>query len=332
MVRMRPVVAFCVLLALVSVATAQLEMRLAGEPFDDPLVRKALVVGIPWADLTAELFGDVMPVFIDVDGVVDASQVPYDPDVARELLAEAGFPDGFAFALVAPPELESFVFPIADLMTKLALEAVVVLTEAAGERFAGLARAGATAAWLATGSNALLDEAAERGDLYLFDVSDDEIIITFPTGLESRASLRGQLALLILGDEEGQIPPDGQAPLLIIDIREDIFDVVVPLNGQEVALGTFTLTRDMLDLDESGGEIDVVSGEYQLTYVIRPFHPRLQDIPLGTIVVEEFGRIDFEEGTMDIFGSLTIEDGIFAGTIITYSPKHGSCNGVFCPQ
>ena len=78
-------------------------------PFDNVLVRKALAHAIDrQAIIDGAMFGLGTPIgthfaphnpdYVDLLG-----NSPYDPDLAKELLAEAGFPDGFETTLKLPP-------------------------------------------------------------------------------------------------------------------------------------------------------------------------------------------------------------------------------------
>lgn len=79
------------------------------EPFDDPLVRQAIMHAIDrQAIVEGAMFGFGTPIgshfaphnpaYIDLTGLY-----PHDPERARELLAEAGYPDGFSATLKLPP-------------------------------------------------------------------------------------------------------------------------------------------------------------------------------------------------------------------------------------
>ncbi len=78
-------------------------------PFDNPLVRKALAHAIDrQAIIDGAMFGYGTPIgthfaphnpaYVDLTGMS-----AYDPELAKELLAEAGYPDGFETTLHLPP-------------------------------------------------------------------------------------------------------------------------------------------------------------------------------------------------------------------------------------
>nr|WP_241666146.1 ABC transporter substrate-binding protein [Planococcus koreensis] len=86
-----------------------LGMTLTHEPFDDPLVRQALSHAVNKDALVEAFFGEGAiaaknPIPPAVEGYNDAIEpYPYDPEKAKELLAEAGLPDGFEMELYAMP-------------------------------------------------------------------------------------------------------------------------------------------------------------------------------------------------------------------------------------
>ncbi|MBB3998007.1 ABC transporter substrate-binding protein [Aureimonas pseudogalii] len=78
------------------------------KPFDDPRVRRALMMAIDRQALVDAAWGGYGtpigshytpngPGFRDLTGVA-----PYDPDAAKTLLAEAGYPDGFTMTIRSP--------------------------------------------------------------------------------------------------------------------------------------------------------------------------------------------------------------------------------------
>ncbi len=85
-----------------------LGMNVTREPFDDPLVRRAINLAIDREELVEAVFlGNAVPAGplsgALVDWTLPTETFPcyaYDPAAARELLAEAGYPDGFAFTIL----------------------------------------------------------------------------------------------------------------------------------------------------------------------------------------------------------------------------------------
>jgi peptide/nickel transport system substrate-binding protein len=70
------------------------------EPFTDPDVRRALAYAVDWDSIIADLFGDSgvrarAPIPEAVFGFAPNELYTYDPAMARQLLADAGYPDGF---------------------------------------------------------------------------------------------------------------------------------------------------------------------------------------------------------------------------------------------
>ncbi|HYH30201.1 MAG TPA: ABC transporter substrate-binding protein [Pseudonocardia sp.] len=74
------------------------------EPFDDPRVRQAMWYAVDVKSIVEDLFGSQAvlaraPIPQDVFGAPALEPYPYDPEKAKQLLAEAGYPDGFTTSL-----------------------------------------------------------------------------------------------------------------------------------------------------------------------------------------------------------------------------------------
>lgn len=79
------------------------------KPFNDPLVRQAMWHAVDVEGIVTDLYGDGAtvagaPVAQAVFGAPDLDQYEYDPDRARELLKEAGYPGGFNASMQWPRE------------------------------------------------------------------------------------------------------------------------------------------------------------------------------------------------------------------------------------
>ncbi len=85
-----------------------LGLNVTRAPFDDPRVRYAINLAIDREELVDAVFlGNAVPAGPLSDALADwalpTEDFPcyaFDPDAARELLAEAGYPDGFAFTIL----------------------------------------------------------------------------------------------------------------------------------------------------------------------------------------------------------------------------------------
>lgn len=77
------------------------------EPFTDPRVRQAFNYAVNKQDIADFVLGGAVrpsdaAIAPGIFGYTDVGGYPYDPERARELLAEAGFPDGFSTTLYSP--------------------------------------------------------------------------------------------------------------------------------------------------------------------------------------------------------------------------------------
>ena len=76
------------------------------KPFDNPLVRQAMSYAIDWDGIAASLYQGMAtpaggPVPKPELGSADIHPFSYDPDKAKDLLAQAGYPDGFDSTITA---------------------------------------------------------------------------------------------------------------------------------------------------------------------------------------------------------------------------------------
>ena len=76
------------------------------EPFNDPAVRKALAYGINKAEMAEVVYGEygaaVASVLSESHGKfynTDLQVIPYQPEDAKKMLADAGYPDGITFTM-----------------------------------------------------------------------------------------------------------------------------------------------------------------------------------------------------------------------------------------
>ena len=113
------------------------------EPFDDPLVRRAIAMGIDRQRLVDNFFpeGSQVPYAFTPCTITNACQgdewYEFDPETGRELLAEAGYPDGFETSIffrdVARVYLQEPTVVAQELQTQLRqnlnIEAEVELME-----------------------------------------------------------------------------------------------------------------------------------------------------------------------------------------------------------
>ncbi len=87
-------------------------MRKTGSPWHDVRLRQAANLAVNREDLiryATKGNGVIIPALVPAEGFGYAPTLapyPFDPTKARHLLHEAGYPDGLALTLIAPPDLE----------------------------------------------------------------------------------------------------------------------------------------------------------------------------------------------------------------------------------
>ena len=87
-------------------------MNYQREPFNDKRVRQALNYAVDAEAISANVLKGYAKVLTSPVGSamwshIDIGPYPYDPDKARELLAEAGYPDGFSATLISSEGLQT---------------------------------------------------------------------------------------------------------------------------------------------------------------------------------------------------------------------------------
>jgi peptide/nickel transport system substrate-binding protein len=114
----------------------QFNMRKTGSPWQDVRLRRAVNLAINRADLiryAAKGNGVVIPALIPVQGFgYDPALAPYpfDPDTARRLLHEAGYPDGLALTLLASEELAIQATVVSKMLEQIGLRVTLEVLDA----------------------------------------------------------------------------------------------------------------------------------------------------------------------------------------------------------
>lgn len=85
---------------------ARFSLSIGGGAFASESVQNAMGFGINWAALRREVGEVVLVDFLSGDTLPGPSGMAYRPDSARELLAGAGYPDGFEVVLLYDPDDE----------------------------------------------------------------------------------------------------------------------------------------------------------------------------------------------------------------------------------
>jgi peptide/nickel transport system substrate-binding protein len=102
------------------------------DPWADIRVREAMNLAIDReAIIEAVFFGAAVPISIKMPlhGWEDLEPIPYDPERAKELLAEAGYPDGFSFEVMScgeEAELPKLVEAVAGYWENIGLAPTIV--------------------------------------------------------------------------------------------------------------------------------------------------------------------------------------------------------------
>jgi peptide/nickel transport system substrate-binding protein len=128
----------------VSIGSQQFRFHCQKRPFDDPRVRRAISLAVDRRAIIDRLMpGTALPstgpLTSIMRGRADLGEIPYDPEQARRLLAEAGYPKGFKTTITTTPRYVMGVElaeALAAQLQKVGIEArIEVLEWAAIRRF-----------------------------------------------------------------------------------------------------------------------------------------------------------------------------------------------------
>jgi mono/diheme cytochrome c family protein len=102
----------------------QFNMRKARSPWSDARLRQAINLAVNREELIRDIKGHgvIAPAFVPVQAFGHDSTLapyPFDPDKARQLLWEAGYPDGLMIALIAPEALQSLAISISMMLEQV---------------------------------------------------------------------------------------------------------------------------------------------------------------------------------------------------------------------
>lgn len=195
------------------------------EPFTDPKVRQAMWHAVDVETIVADLFGDAAtvargPIPQDVFGASEQQPYEYDPELARQLLAEAGYPDGFSTTLQWPRESGANIRSLAQTLMSHWAEVGITVEPLEKERAQWIDDLNALS-WdlnLQTNSVGTGDADYTLGRLYTCEANRngfcseelDQLLLAAKSALdpEERATLYEQAATLIWEQAVGIFPMD----------------------------------------------------------------------------------------------------------------------------
>ena len=151
-------------------------LNYAFEPFSDPRVRQAMAIAIDREPiLEAAYDGLGRPALFHFNSLLQFPAAPppepyaYDPDLARELLAEAGYEDGFEFTMIAHPgrpgpQAESVAVLVKSQLEQIGIQVNIEVLASSSEFGEGKGgslpgREGRFEAWLDQGQPLIVDVA-----------------------------------------------------------------------------------------------------------------------------------------------------------------------------
>jgi peptide/nickel transport system substrate-binding protein len=120
-----------------SIGAQQFRFHCKRKPFTDPRVRQAISYAIDRRSILENLMPGMAepstgPLTPRIRGRADLGEIPYDPDKAKELLAEAGYPDGFETRITTTPRYNMGVElaqAVAAQLSKVGIEAEIEVLE-----------------------------------------------------------------------------------------------------------------------------------------------------------------------------------------------------------
>ena len=139
------------------VSSRDLLLVLTNDPFEDSRVRGAIQRAVDWEQLAREIFpGQDVTLGLELfEGglreVGDVQDLTYDPEKAKELLAEAGFLDGFGVSLLVGPDdgsLGAMAEWMKSYLVEVGIEAYLTGEPGSREKMAMSSAAGQPAIWL----------------------------------------------------------------------------------------------------------------------------------------------------------------------------------------
>ena len=120
-----------------SIGAQQFRFHCKREPYTDPRVRRAVAHAIDRQTIIDNLMPGMVqpstgPLTPRIRGRADLGEFPYDPDEARRLLAEAGYPDGFRTTINTTPRYNMGVElaqAVAAQLAEVGIEAEIEVLE-----------------------------------------------------------------------------------------------------------------------------------------------------------------------------------------------------------
>jgi peptide/nickel transport system substrate-binding protein len=115
----------------------QFNMRKVGSPWRDVRLRQAINYAINREDLiryAAKGNGTIIPALVPLQGFghdPTLAPYPFDPGKTRDLLREAGYPDGLAVSLIAPQDLEIQATVVSKMLEQVGLRVTLEILDPA---------------------------------------------------------------------------------------------------------------------------------------------------------------------------------------------------------